>query len=176
MVKRDAIFISGVGSNLKSVLDHFPKNKPLIYANKKCSGLAWAIRRGSKPVVVSLKLNEDWLKFASDLNQKKVRRVLLLGFMKIIPPSFLENFKGEVINLHPSLLPYYPGLKSIEKAFKDGATMGATLHKVTEGVDEGPSLMMRQSRVDKNDFKVTKQNVHFTEQAIVCKYLNTISF
>ncbi len=175
MSQKLAIFISGYGSNLKSVLDHFPNRKPYIYANKECSGLSWARRRGCFTQVLSLKNEQNWSDLAHELNDLKIKRVLLLGFMKIIPAHFLSEFKGEIINLHPSLLPSYPGLKSIEKAFNDGADLGASIHKVTEGVDEGPVLLQRKASTE-TDYKTSKQNVHFVEQRIVCKYLNLVSF
>ncbi len=75
-----------------------------------------------------------------------------LGWMWILSPWFIEKWRGKIINVHPSLLPAYPGAHAIEDALKDGATeTGMTIHIVDEGVDTGPVLLQKSCMIDENE-------------------------
>jgi phosphoribosylglycinamide formyltransferase-1 len=87
----------------------------------------------------------DWAKLTALLRQHRITHIVLAGFMKIVPKSFVAEWRGHLVNLHPSLLPSYPGLDSISRAIQDGAPLGATVHEVDEGVDSGRVICMRKT-------------------------------
>lgn len=175
-MKRVAVFISGQGSNLKALIDENPEVEFQVYANSsKAAGLAVAKRRGLFTKVLSLKESKDWDALASDLNFKKVSHILLLGFMKIIPASFLKEVKASLVNLHPSLLPAFTGLRAMERSFQAQESMGCSLHEVTAGLDEGPLLLQKEitkEQVLLFDFSVFKNLIQNFEQRLVKKYFS----
>jgi phosphoribosylglycinamide formyltransferase-1 len=83
------------------------------------------------------KISINWAKLQEVLNEFGVTHIFLLGFMKLLPADWLERWQGRIWNVHPSLLPAYPGLHSIEKAMADGAPLGVTVHDVIAVMDEG---------------------------------------
>lgn len=172
---RSAIFISGRGSNLKSALEHCGTDKTYVFSNtEKAQGLKWAKRRGAYTKVVSLKVKSDWLNFSNQLNKLKIKEIILLGFMKLIPKEFLNSFKGQILNLHPSVLPDFPGLNSIDRSLSLNKATGVSLHFVNEKMDDGPmihqsSLTLKKDVFDKID---EERRVHFLEQYTVGRYLN----
>jgi phosphoribosylglycinamide formyltransferase-1 len=171
---RTAIFISGRGSNLKSALEHCNMDSIYVFSNtKKAQGLKWAKRRGVYTKVFSLKVKSDWLSFSDQLNKLKIKEVMLLGFMKLIPKDFLDVFKGRVLNLHPSVLPDFPGLNSIDRSLSQKKATGVSFHIVNEKMDDGPmiyqsSLVLRKDVFNKTD---EERRVHFLEQHTVGRYL-----
>jgi len=169
---RVAIFISGRGSNLKSFLDSFSSSNVYVFSNKKVKGLDWAAKRGCHFELMNLKKDEVWHNISDRLNELKISKLFLLGFMKIIPAYFLESFKGKVINLHPSLLPAFPGLNSIEKSLKASSSVGVSLHEVNENMDEGP-LIFQSALPEKNynDLDFETDRVHSLEQQTVSAYV-----
>jgi len=171
--KKVAVFISGRGSNLKALIDEYPNVDFYVYSNKlKAEGLVWAKRRGLFTKVLSLKTEMNWRALAEELNVLKVSKVLLLGFMKIVPASFLNSLKASCVNLHPSVLPAFPGLKALERSFEAQEYMGCSLHEVTRGVDEGPLLLQKEVKSPLKEFKDFKNQVHSLEQKLVAKYFD----
>lgn len=141
-------------------------------------GIARAKRQGIPVDVLPQLSSKDyvfWSEFAKHLNRIQISQILLLGFMKIIPPQFIENFKGSIINLHPSLLPHYKGLNAIERSYEDKAPMGVSVHQVTPELDGGPIL--RQSSISDtlsaDSYTLTLEKAHFLisllEQRIIEK-------
>ncbi len=148
--ERWAILISGRGSNMVRMIDSMSVDVGLVLtSNLKASGLARAMRRGIRVELFPERLAEsgrvalDWGGADRLLRQAKISRIFLLGFMRIVPAPFLEKWAGCVLNLHPSLLPLYPGLNSIEKAFAASDRIGATVHEVVPTVDAGPIVLSR---------------------------------
>ena len=91
----------------------------------------------------------DQLAMADWLAARRVRLVVCAGYMRILPPAFLERFAGQVINVHPSLLPAFKGAHPIEDALAAGASeTGVTVHWVDEGVDTGPAIVQERVAVD----------------------------
>lgn len=179
---RTAVFISGRGSNLKSFLDHLTDSSQsgltYIFSNKKnAPGLLWAVKRGCSFEAHTLKNDDDWRALAKRLNALKIKTLYLLGFMKIIPELFLTEFKGGAVNLHPSVLPDYPGLNSIEKSLNEKKSVGVTLHKVTPKMDEGPILLQKKITLNAaNSFRQEQLRVHDFEQATVQTLMRMRSF
>ncbi len=144
---RWAVFVSGEGSNLQNVLDLEAagalKNQVVIavHADRECPGIARA-RNYKKAIFVEspkqAQFEDHLLEF---LAENRIDRLLLLGYMRILKGSFLRRWAKPVINLHPSLLPRYPGLNAIDQALQAGdREIGVTLHEVVEQVDAGPIL------------------------------------
>ncbi|HDQ03434.1 MAG TPA: phosphoribosylglycinamide formyltransferase [Deltaproteobacteria bacterium] len=146
------VLISGSGSNLQSIIDHIEKGKLkaeikiVISSNPEALGVKKA-KNHSVPVAVL-----DSGKFASReefdsemariLKEKKVNLVILAGFMRILTPGFLKSFPGRIMNIHPALLPSFPGLHGQKQAFEYGVKFsGCTVHFVDEGVDTGPIII-----------------------------------
>lgn len=144
-----AILISGRGSNMVSLLDacqqaDFPAEPILILSNRPDAlGLVTAENRGFRAVAIDHKpFGRDREAFEAEITKEleaaRVEIIALAGFMRILTPSFTKRWQGRLINIHPSLLPKYPGLNTHARAIDAGDhEAGASVHWVTEGVDEG---------------------------------------
>jgi phosphoribosylglycinamide formyltransferase-1 len=151
-MKKVALFISGRGSNLEAILKK-RKNGfisceiPFIFSNKKeAKGLEIAKNYGIPTFVYDRKefasQQEFDEKVLSLLHEHSIQIVVLAGFMMILSRTFIENFPGSIINVHPSLLPAFPGLNSQRRALEYGVKFaGCTVHFVTPEVDSGPIIL-----------------------------------
>ena len=159
MVKKKAcIFISGSGTNLRSIIKssrdyNFPIKVCLVISNnKKAKGILFA-KKFSIPYIC---LNTNKYKFEKiifqKLIEKKIDIICLAGFMKILSKKFVRNFKGKIINIHPSLLPKYKGLNTFQRVleFKEKFT-GCTVHYVDEKLDSGRIIIKRTIPINNND-------------------------
>jgi len=146
-----AVFISGRGSNLKALLDacdggHLDANICLVLSNKKSAGgLEHAAAHGIPTVVVSHKgfasREEYEEQLIGVLQEHHVDVVVLAGFMRILTGYFLSAFPNRVLNIHPSILPSFPGVDAQRQALEYGvAVSGCTVHFVDEGTDSGPII------------------------------------
>lgn len=182
--ERWAILISGRGSNLVRMIDSMSVDVGLVLtSDPKAPGRARAKRRGVRVEMFPQKLAEsgrmvlDWGGADRLLSHSKISRIFLLGFMRIVPALFLEKWGGRVLNLHPSLLPLYPGLNSIENAFLAGDSIGASVHEVVPAVDAGPILLKRMAVAAAAKESIAtladvERLVHIEEQRLVEKVLN----
>jgi phosphoribosylglycinamide formyltransferase 1 len=141
--QRLAIFISGTGSNLGAALDMRDDVDIglVVSSRKKALGVLKA-RRAGVPVHF-LSNPVDWNELTKTLKAHNIHSIFLLGFMKILPESFVNQWKDRILNIHPSLLPTYPGLESIKLSFQDQKPMGITVHKVIPEMDAGPKILQR---------------------------------
>ena len=154
---RTAILISGRGTNMEAILqaaqaDGYPAEPVLILSNRpNAKGLDTASKAGLAAVAVDHKpFGQDRETFERAVNavliEHRVEMVVLAGFMRILTPWFVQQWEGRMINIHPSLLPKYPGLNTHQRALDAGdAEAGCSVHWVTEGVDEG--AVIEQARV-----------------------------
>jgi len=149
-----AVLVSGGGTNLQALLDTVHGREAEIVAvasnRPEVPALARAAERGVATAVFSSSDYADRPErdeaMAAWLLERGARVVVLAGFMELLSERFLDRFPGSVINVHPSLLPSYPGLRPIERALADGAQVfGVTVHYVDAGVDTGP-VILQQSR------------------------------
>ena len=143
--KNWAIFISGRGSNMEALLE-IPFDVSVcmvVSSNKNNSGIKKAKRAGI-PVYYFSK-DKSWDQLDQQLKIRRVDCIFLAGFMRILPKSFVNAWKGCIWNVHPSLLPAYPGLNSMQRAFSDGHEMGVSVHEVDAGVDTG--ALVRQKKI-----------------------------
>ena len=144
------VLISGSGSNLLALLkaaEHplFPAKILAVGSDKPASGLAHADLYGVPTFVVEPAMFSDTQSWAKKLEENishyNPDLIVLAGFMKILPSSFVHTFAPRIINIHPSLLPSFPGAHAVRDALASGAKeTGTTVHIVDEGVDTGPIL------------------------------------
>lgn len=144
------VLISGSGSNLLALLkaaEHplFPAKILAVGSDKPASGLAHADLYGVPTFVVEPAKFSDTQSWAKKLEENishyNPDLIVLAGFMKILPISFVQTFSPRIINIHPSLLPSFPGAHAVRDALASGAKeTGTTIHIVDEGVDTGPIL------------------------------------
>jgi len=150
--RRTAILISGRGSNMAALLDAaadptYPAEIVLVVANRAdAAGLARAAAAGIPTgVVESLAFKGDRPGFEAALGTlfaaHEIELIALAGFMRVLTPGFVAAWEGRLVNIHPSLLPAFPGLDTHARAFAAGVRLhGCTVHLVSAGVDEGPIL------------------------------------
>ncbi len=156
---KTAVFISGSGSNLKNLIRFSKKKKSpividIIISNHfKSLGLRFAkIYKIEKKIFEFKKKNSDEKKLLKILKNKKVSLICLAGFMKILSKNFIKNFKGKILNIHPSLLPKYKGLDTHERvlANKEKFT-GCTVHFVSSKLDAGKIIAQKKIKIKKDD-------------------------
>jgi len=155
---KTAVFISGTGSNLKSLIQFSKlKKSPIVIEmiisnNTKSKGLQYAKIYKIKKKVFDFKNSLSEKKIINELKQNNINLICLAGFMKILSKSFIENFKGKILNIHPSLLPKYKGLNTHEKAIKNkDKYSGCTVHFVNSKLDAGKIISQKKVRISKHD-------------------------
>ncbi len=151
------VLISGSGSNLRALLQAadnplYPARIVAVGSDVPADGLAHADEFGVPTFVVNpraFESREAWAEMMlSNINHFKPDLVVLAGFMRILPPNFVRALSPNLINMHPSLLPEFPGAHAVRDALAAGATKtGATIHVVDEGVDTGPRLAQRELEI-----------------------------
>jgi phosphoribosylglycinamide formyltransferase-1 len=157
-----AIIISGRGSNLQSIIDacqdeNFPARIKLVISNEPgVYGIERAQAAGIPTEIVHHKLYPSRREFEEALSEslKKytIDLICLAGFMRVLTPDFVSKWEGKMLNIHPSLLPAYPGLHTHERVLAAGEKeSGCTVHFVTPGLDEGPTLLQKRVQVMGND-------------------------
>ena len=156
---RTAVFISGTGSNLKSLIQ-FSKNKKspisvnlVISNNHKAKGLNYAKKFKIKKKVLNFKnKNLSEKNLINILKKNKIELICLAGFMKILSKNFIKKFKGRILNIHPSLLPKYKGLNTHKKALKNKEKYsGCTVHFVNSRLDSGKIILQKKVKITKNE-------------------------
>ena len=153
-----AIFISGRGSNLNSLIKFSNKKKTpininLILSNKKnAKGINYAIKNNINYFIINYKNKKTAeKKILFFLNKYKVSLICLAGFMKILSKKFIKKFKGKILNIHPSLLPKYKGLNCHERVLKNKEKFtGCTVHYVSSQLDSGKIIMQKKVKIPKN--------------------------
>jgi len=155
---KTAVFISGTGSNLKNLIK-FSKTKisPIIIKlivsnNKKAKGLKYSTQYNIQKKIVNFNNNFSENKILNYINKKNIKLICLAGFMKILSKNFIRKFRGNIINIHPSLLPKYKGLNTHKRALKNKEKFaGCTVHYVTAKLDSGKIILQKKVKVKKND-------------------------
>jgi phosphoribosylglycinamide formyltransferase 1 len=144
-LKSGVILISGRGSNMRSIVEAGTglEVKAVISNRPGAQGLEWAAARGIPTQVVDHQRHAGREAFDAALGEAIAAHapdlVLLAGFMRILTPAFIERFPRRILNIHPSLLPSFPGLHTHRQALAAGVKVhGATVHVVTPALDSGP--------------------------------------
>ncbi len=180
MQDRTAVLFSGSGSTLQAILDQSSMwNVALTVSSRRNAlGCSRSKRAGIQSTV--MKFPERFNDLLRLLQQRSIRVILLLGFMKVIPEDFLNEWKrlgGRIYNIHPSLLPNYKGLHAFERAYADGADIGATLHEVWPELDAGPVctqlLAISSFEIRKSDFKEAQIRLRAVEQSLLKRWRMT---
>jgi phosphoribosylglycinamide formyltransferase-1 len=149
------VLISGRGSNLKAIIDAIQQARldasiAIVISNRAdAPGLDHAIKAKIDTLVLShtaYPSREDYDRaLVAELRNRNVGLVCLAGFMRLLSPVFVDAYQGSILNIHPSLLPKYPGLHPQQQALDDGATeSGATVHFVNKDLDAGPIVLQRR--------------------------------
>ena len=160
------VLISGRGSNLLAILDAIQERRldatvNIVLSNKeKAPGLEEAKKRGvqtaflnPKPFAQESNPREAYdLVVGKMLQEHEVECVALAGYMRIVTPVLIRMFPSKMLNIHPSLLPAFPGLNAQQQALEWGAKVsGCSVHFVTEGVDEGPIICQKTVLIQEGD-------------------------
>ena len=167
---RTAVFISGTGSNLKSLIKFSKTNKSpisikfVISSNDKAKGLNYAkINKIKKKILNFKNKNLSEKNLLSILKINNIELICLAGFMKILSKNFIKKFKGKILNIHPSLLPKYKGLNTHKRAINNKEKYsGCTVHYVNSKLDSGKIILQKKVKISKNE----------TESSLAKKILN----
>lgn len=160
--RRFVILISGRGSNMQQIIEQaraqgWPAEFVRVIANEAdAPGIEWAKRQGLATAVVAHREFADRQAFddrlAEVIQADCPDYVLLAGFMRILTPGFVAKFRNRLVNIHPSLLPAFPGLKTHEQAIAAGVGWhGCTVHFVTDQLDHGPIIAQAAVPVKADD-------------------------
>ncbi len=156
---RTAVFISGSGTNLNSLIK-FSKNikspisiKFIVSSNPKAKGLNYAKKYKIKKKVLNFKnKNVSEKNLLSILKINNIEMICLAGFMKILSKNFIEKFGGKILNIHPSLLPKYKGLNTHQRALNNREKYtGCTVHFVNSRLDSGKIILQKKIKISKNE-------------------------
>lgn len=175
------ILASGSGSNFEQIVLSKIKNaniKILICNNKN----AFVIERAKKYNIDYSIIEHNRYNSRKDFENEIVKKlqeynvelVILAGFMRVLTSNFLNKFPKKVINIHPTLLPSFPGINSVEQVLEHGVKItGVTVHFVDNGVDTGPIIAQRSIIIDENDnLESLSQKIHKVEHELYPEVIN----
>ncbi len=170
-MKSIVILISGRGSNMQAILEaDLPCKVAAVISNRaEASGLEIARAQNVPTEVISHRDYADRESFdtalAATIDRYQPDFVVLAGFMRILTPGFVDHYRGRLINIHPSLLPAYPGLDTHARALKDGVRIhGCTVHFVSSDLDHGPIIIQAAVPVLCQDTEATLAARVLTEE------------
>ena len=156
---RTAVFISGTGSNLKNLIKFSSKKVSpieinlIVSNNIKAKGLKYAkLYKIKKKVYIYDKKKISEKRILKDLKSNNIKLICLAGFMKILSKDFIQNFKGKILNIHPSLLPKYKGLNTHHRAIQNkDKYSGCTVHLVNSKLDSGKIILQKKVKLLKEE-------------------------
>jgi phosphoribosylglycinamide formyltransferase 1 len=182
---RVGVLISGEGSNLQALIDDFGDSDVEIVgvasSRAEAGGLPRAESAGIESAVFSLADEPDRVKrdesLAGWLEERNVELVVLAGFMELLTPAFIRRFAGRIVNVHPALLPAFPGLGAIEQAVDHGVKVaGVTVHFVDEGVDSGPIVLQEAFELPYHpDISTIRDHFHEVEHRLLPRAVRLIA-
>jgi phosphoribosylglycinamide formyltransferase 1 len=177
-MKRIAVLASGQGTNLQAIIDACNRKNiagQVVLVVSNCAS-AHALKRAEKQTIDSFYLEpksyatrEDYDRaLISKLNDKDVDLVVLAGYMRLLSAYFVKAFPLKIMNIHPSLLPAFPGLDGVEQALLHGVKVtGCTVHFVDQGLDSGPIILQESVPVIQRESLTTlEQRIHAAEHRI----------
>jgi phosphoribosylglycinamide formyltransferase-1 len=180
------VLASGAGTNLQAILDRLQgggeaevvavgSDKPDAFALERAR--AAGIEAAAFPASEQGDREARDLAIADWLEGLEVELVVLAGYMQLLSPAFLRRFANRVINVHPALLPSFPGLDAIGQALEHGVRItGVTVHFVDEGVDTGPIIVQRPVPVPPDrDREALEASIHTTEHALLPEVIRMIA-
>lgn len=184
---RVVVLASGSGTNLQAILDQLHAGEEGIEVVGVASDKpdATALERAKQAEVPSAVFPAadyedrsardaalgDWIE------RTEADLVVLAGYMQMLSPEFVERFRGRVINVHPALLPAFPGIDAVQQAIDHGAKItGVTVHFVDEGMDSGPIILQRPVPVaPSREWAETERAIHATEHALLPESIRLIA-
>lgn len=184
---RVVVLASGGGTNLQAILDQLHAGEEGIEVVGVASDKpdATALERAKQAEVESAVFPAadyqdrgardaalgDWIE------RTEADLVVLAGYMQMLSPEFVERFRGRVINVHPALLPAFPGIDAVQQAIDHGAKItGVTVHFVDEGMDSGPIILQRPVPVaPSREWAETERAIHATEHALLPETIRLIA-
>jgi phosphoribosylglycinamide formyltransferase 1 len=183
---RIAVLISGEGSNLQALLDNVHGRDGIeivgvVSSRAEARGLERAHAAEIETAVFSLADEPDRAKrdeaLAGWLEDRGVELVVLAGFMELLTPGFIRRFAGRIVNVHPALLPSFPGLGAIEQALEHGVKVaGVTVHFVDEGVDSGPIVLQEAFELPYHrDIATIERHFHEVEHRLLPEAVRLIA-
>jgi phosphoribosylglycinamide formyltransferase-1 len=184
---RIVVLASGGGTNLQAILDqlHGGDEGIEVVGVGSDKADAMALERGGQAGVETAVFpasdHED--RRARDtalgdwIEERQADLVVLAGYMQLLSPEFVERFRGRVINVHPALLPSFPGIDAVQQALDHGSKItGVTVHFVDEGVDSGPIILQRPVPVPPSrEWNETEELIHATEHALLPETIRLIA-
>ncbi len=185
MAFRVGVLISGEGSNLQAILDTLHGNEIEVVAVASSRHGARGLERARQAgIEVEVFARDDYpdrdardAALGNWLADRQVDLVVLAGFMEILSGAFIRRFEGRVVNVHPSLLPAFPGVGAIEQALDYGVqVMGVTVHFVDEGVDSGPVILQESFELPyARDIEVIEEHIHRIEHRLLPRAVSLIA-
>ena len=173
MAGRIVVLISGSGTNMEALAeacsrDEVPGEVVAVVADRDCLGLKAAERLGIEAVLIDFKefdSREVWSEALRDrVAAYEPDLVVSAGFMRLLVPTFVDAFEHRLINLHPALLPAFPGAHAVRDALAAGVRVtGTTVHFIDHEMDNGPILLQEAVRVENND---TEAELHDKIKAV----------
>ena len=184
---RLAVLVSGEGSNLQAILDTLHGREGIeVVAVGSNRGEARGLERArGAGVETGVFARDDYADrpardaaMADWIDSRGAELVVLAGYMELLSPAFVQRYAGRLINVHPSLLPAFPGLQAIQQAIDYGVrVMGVTVHYVDEGVDTGPIIAQEAFEVDPYaaDVDAIEARVHAIEHELLPRAIRLIA-
>ncbi len=155
---KTAVFISGTGSNLENLIKFSLKKKSpievnlIISNNSKAEGLRYAKIYKIEKRIYNNNRKTSEKSTLKDLQINNIKLICLAGFMKILSKDFIKKFRGKILNIHPSLLPKYKGLKTHERVIKNKEKYsGCTVHLVSPKLDSGKIILQKKVKLSKQE-------------------------
>ena len=173
-----AVFVSGNGTNLEAIIDAISRGEIkakialVVSDNKDAYALVRAKKANVETFVLSpkdFKSREDYDKeIIKELEKRSVRLVVLAGFMRLLSPYFVRQYKNKIMNIHPALLPSFKGTHGIKDAFEYGMEMtGVTVHFVDGELDHGPIILQEAVSIDGDDtLETLEEKIHKVEHRL----------
>lgn len=181
---RLAVFVSGSGTNLQAIIDaDIPSVEiMLVFSNNP---EAYALERAKKHGIPSEVIDHKGYKSREEYDRDvlsaiepyQIELIALAGFMRILSPAFVRAYKNRIINLHPALLPSFPGINAARQALEYGVKYtGVTIHFVDEGVDTGPIILQSVVPVHDDDTENTLlERIHEIEHRIYPQAIDLVA-
>lgn len=184
-MKKIVVLISGSGSNLQTIMDsckskYIPaKVQCVISNNPKAYGIERAKSAGIKTIILDHKKYSSRDLFDADLYdilmQQRADLIVLAGFMRILTSKITENFDGKIINIHPSLLPKYPGLDTHQQVINNKDSIhGVSIHYVSNELDGGPLIAQGEIKTLGDDIENLIERIHKLEHKLYPEIIKLI--
>ena len=172
-----AVLISGNGSNLQALIDNFKEEESIVDINCVISNKkdAFGLERAARAAIDNYFVDHTKFKNRETFDQELIQvleaynpdLIVLAGFMRILSEVFVEKYLGKLINIHPSLLPKYPGLETHKKVIENKETHhGVTIHYVDKTLDGGPICAQSEIEVTTKNINDLQEQIHKIEHEI----------